>query len=52
MIFVLFSTMFQKVIFSGIAEFVGWLIIWKASLLSLNSTQLNNQVTWPQDVYT
>ena len=50
MIFVLFLIMFQKVIFSGITEFVRWLIICKVSLL--NSTQLNNQVTWPQDVYT
>ena len=31
-------SMFQKVIFNWIAEFVRWLIIWKVPLLSLNST--------------
>ena len=33
-----FLSMFQKVIFNGIAEFLRWLIIWKVPLLSLNST--------------
>ena len=38
MVIVSFLSMFQRVIFNGIAEFVRWSIIWKVPLLSLNST--------------
>ena len=35
---VIFLSMFKKIIFNVIAEFLRWLIIWKVPLLSLNST--------------
>ena len=38
MVIVSFLSMFQGVIFNGIAEFVRWSIIWMVPLLSLNST--------------